>query len=485
MSAPVSRPRLAGLVLWISLAGCGAGPDVPAPPRPDLEGFDPASSERIEAAIAALESERENGSAWAELGMVYDSERLRLLALECYDVAERLEPRQPRWPYRSAVALARLGRTDEAIAAIERSLALEPEYPPSHYRLGLYRLGNGDLERAEAAFRTATELDSVYPGGWIGLARVHLQRDEDEAAIAILEQLAEREPDDTTVRQLLSNAYRQAGRTTEFEAQDVLTEEDVPVWNDPWELEARRFRRTPTMLLVGQAMSAGRPEEALDLLERARAEGVGPDETNLPAARAYLALERFDEAQAELDAALEREPRDTGALTVLASLHQNRARASAQGQESAEAAAAVIARGNRAALEVMTRVTELSPTFGGAWAARGVLEKALEEDEAALASLDQALHLGADVHAPRVQVLITLGRWSEVEETLEPYLEAHPEDGQGWAQLALARNRLGNLEGARTALERARAAGGPASLLRNVGAAIERKERRVGAEDGQ
>lgn len=459
MSAPVFRPRLAGLALWISLLGCGGGSDAPPPPRPALEGLDVAASQRIDEAVAKVEAERGSDRAWGELGMVYDSERLRTLALECFDVAARLGPRQPRWPYRSAVTLAKLGRTDEAVAAIERSLALEPGYPPSHYRLGLYRLESGDLGRAEAAFRKATELDSVYPGGWIGLARVHLQRDENEAAIEILERLARQEPDDTTVRQLRSNAYRQAGRETEFEPGEVLADEDVPVWNDPWELESRRFRRTPTMLLVGQALTAGRPEEALALLERARAEGASPEETTLHAANAHLALGRLDEAQAEIDGALRRQPKDVGALMVQVRIRQ------ARGDDGA-------------ALDVLRRVTELSPSYGGAWAARAGLEITLGDAEQALASVEQAVRYGVagdDVQALRLQALMTLGRWPEVQRALEPFLATHPDDGQAWAQLALARNKQDDVDGARAALERARANEAPAVLLRNVGEAIDRK----------
>lgn len=459
MSALAPRPRLAGLALVLALAGCGGGSDAPSPPRPAVAGLDVAASARIDEALARVEADRDDARAWGELGMVYDSERLRTLALECFDVAARLDPRQPRWPYRSAVTLAKLGRTDEAVAAIERALVLEPGYPPSHYRLGLYRLESGDLARAEASFERATELDSIYPGGWIGLARVHLQRDENEAAIEILERLAKQEPDDTTVRQLLSNAYRQAGRETEFAPGEVLADEDVPVWNDPWELEARQYRRTPTMLLVGQALTAGHPEEALALLERARAEGASPEETTLHAANAYLALGRLDEAQAEIDGALRRQPKDVGALMVLARVHQER-------------------QDDGAALEVLRRVTELSPSYGGAWAARSGLELSLGDAEAALASAEQAVRYGVagdDVQALRLQALMQLARWPEVQRVLEPLLAAHPDDGQAWAQLALARNKQDDVDGARAALERARTSGAPAPLLRNVGEAIERK----------
>src|SRR5688572_11025812 len=204
-----SMPRVAlpwiALVAWAGSA-CGTREvPIPAPPRPvNMAEFDLRAKERIEAVLAKLEGAPESGAAWAELGLVYAAERLRNLALECFSVAARLEPEQPKWPYRQAVTLAHLGSLAEAAQAMERSIALEPGYAPSHARLGDYRLSLGDLAGAEKAFARASELDSSYPGGWVGLARVALQRDESARAIEILARLAAEDPEDRTFRQLLA-----------------------------------------------------------------------------------------------------------------------------------------------------------------------------------------------------------------------------------------------------------------------------------------
>src|SRR5688572_26459790 len=91
---------LAGLAL-----ACGPGQsDVPAPPRPEnLAAFDARAVERIEAALARVGSEPQRAQVWVDLGLVYASERLKGLAVDCFRVAARLEPRQPKWPYREAV----------------------------------------------------------------------------------------------------------------------------------------------------------------------------------------------------------------------------------------------------------------------------------------------------------------------------------------------------------------------------------------------
>src|SRR5262245_19686720 len=136
------RVSCAGLAALLALASCG--PDGPEPPLPaGMEALDARVVARIEETRAKVLADPENADTWGELGMVYGSERLRAVALECFREAARLDPEQPRWPYRQAITLAQMGSGQEAIEAMLRSLALEPEYPPSHARLGSYRMDLG------------------------------------------------------------------------------------------------------------------------------------------------------------------------------------------------------------------------------------------------------------------------------------------------------------------------------------------------------
>src|SRR5262245_53627592 len=153
---------------------------------------------------------------------------------------------------------------------MERSIALESTYTPSHARLGNCRLALGDLDGAERDYRKATELDSTYPGGWVGLARVALQRDQNAEAIEILERLSREDPGDRTFLQLLASARQQAGGTAEIPTEQFLSENEIPVWNDPWELEVRAFRDKPAMLQIDRLLERGQMDEALALLEGER-----------------------------------------------------------------------------------------------------------------------------------------------------------------------------------------------------------------------
>ncbi len=458
--------------------GCrdGDAPSSLAPPLPgNLSELDPRVVQRIRPAHERVVAEPASARAWAELGLVYEAERLRNLALACFQEASARDPAEPRWPYREACTLSALGRPAEASSAIERSIALEPGYAPSHWRAGDYRLGLGELEAAERSFRRAIELDPAFPGGWYGLARLHLQRDESQAAVLVLEDLRRRQGEDGAILRLLAEAYRQVGRAEELgDAAALQVDEDGPVWNDPWELEARAYRQDPALLHVGEMIQDGRTEEAVQLLLDARRASGDPLAHALQLAEAYLELGRHSESEREVRALIESEPGNSGAHVLLSRLHQGRGEI-------------------EAALEELEIVTTLQPTYGGAFAAQGMLFYRQGDLERAAGALARALELGvsdAEVRYTLGQAQLTLNRWPDARSTFEALVALESENGDAWAGLAKARLKLRDLPGAESALERAlattvRQRGFVEQVREAVERARARRERReAGEPDG-
>ena len=461
-----ARLRRASALLAGLLSACGA--DLPEPPVPEnLEAFDPLASARILAAVGQVRADPSRGAAWADLATIYTSERLKGPAIECLAVAERLEPRQPRWPYRAAILLAQSGDLAQAIAAIERSLALEPTYPPSHARLGRYHLDLGELDAAERCFREAIELDSSYPGGWVGVVRVALQRDRASEAVEILERLAREDPDSRTFQQLLATARRQLDPAAPVPAQAVLADPSEPVWNDPWELETHAYSRVPNLQQVERLIGSGQAQEALALLAEERARGGDPDEIALLSATAQRELGHADEARRELAPLLERQPDNVRALLLLGRLED----------DAGDLAGSV---------EALERVNELQPGNGGVFATKAYQLTALGQHERALEAYRRARELGVKKYELRAALgssLMALQRWPEAIELFEGMLAERPEHGDAWLQLALARLRSGDLAAADGALARGRACGNAAPrLLESVRAALERAREREGAQ---
>lgn len=465
LGRPLARARVARS--WLTLVACaalGCGPGGSAerrlaPPLPEnLADLDPRVAERIARARAGIESDPDDAQAWGELGMVYGAERLRNLALVCFQEAALRDARQPRWPYREACTLAAMGRVAEAVGAIERSLALEPTYAPSHWRLGTYRLQLGDLDAAERAYQRAAELDTGFPGGWLGRARVHLQRDENDQALAILEELRAREPKDPIVLHLLAEAYRQVGRPSDIDDATVVEEESAPVWNDPWELEARSHREPPDMLRVGLLLREGQAEEALRLLREMRNEGADPRELTLRLAETHLQLGRFESAEREIRELLEDEPENSHAHMLLARILER------SGDFDG-------------ALAELERVTALQPGNAAALAAKGMALYGREDYPAAAAALRRALELGVgdtELRFTLGEAQLALRSWEEARATFEAVLAEAPAHGDAWMGLARARLKLGDLDGASQAIERAQQAGvSQRSLLKSVREIIE------------
>src|SRR4029077_18515771 len=154
-----------------------------------------------------------------------------------------VEPSEAKWWYRLAAVDSRLGRTGGAISPMRRGIERDPTYAPAFWHLGLWLLDQNQVEGAERAFSRSTEIHPAERAGWIGLARVYLQRDENARAAGLLERLVGAAPAEGYTLQLLGTAYRRLGRVDEAAAAMQVGAKGEPQWSDPWTDEMLAFRR--------------------------------------------------------------------------------------------------------------------------------------------------------------------------------------------------------------------------------------------------
>jgi tetratricopeptide (TPR) repeat protein len=88
----------------------------------------------------------------------------------------------------AAIALARDGKVDAAIASYEAILATAPGVPLVHYNLGAAYKKKGDFAKAEASMRKAVELDTGFIDGYVGLATLLAEAGKQDQAIEVVEQ---------------------------------------------------------------------------------------------------------------------------------------------------------------------------------------------------------------------------------------------------------------------------------------------------------
>ena len=119
----------------------------------------------------------------------------------------------------SAEVLARQGRHEEALAQIERALALAPNEPNTNLSKAKILNALGRAEEAEQAARLAMRVDPHYgPDTLSVLGRALLHQERYEEAAGFLHEAVQRQPDRTQDYVSLAVAYGYLGRPREAEA---------------------------------------------------------------------------------------------------------------------------------------------------------------------------------------------------------------------------------------------------------------------------
>ncbi len=93
-------------------------------------------------------------------------------ALYCYLDAIKTAPDYPRAQLNLASALEHLGRTNDAVNALQTALTLDPTYAPAHYNLGKLHASKRQYEAAERELRSVLRLDPAFVDAAIVLASV-------------------------------------------------------------------------------------------------------------------------------------------------------------------------------------------------------------------------------------------------------------------------------------------------------------------------
>jgi tetratricopeptide (TPR) repeat protein len=86
------------------------------------------------------------------------------------------------------------GQLEDAAAAFQRAVQMDPRLDRAWYGLGLALMRLGRLDEAAAALTQNTKLQPMSPYGWTQLARVHMNRQRPEEARKVILHLKRFEP---------------------------------------------------------------------------------------------------------------------------------------------------------------------------------------------------------------------------------------------------------------------------------------------------
>ncbi len=397
----------------------------------------------VDELVEAVRQRPDEPERRAALGMAYDANGLYEAAAQCYEQAAALQPTEPRYPYYLALARTSLGDLEGGLETLHRAQALDDTYVPAYLYRGSWLLDLGRVDEAELAFRRATELENENPAGWIGLARVHLGRQQGAAAVEILERWVRTHPH-PRIYQLLGLAYRQQGELDRArEAMSRAGSGSALGWPDPWNDRKKDYRVGVGVELdrAKALLEAGRLEEAIELYEELRAKGT-------------TGVSLFN----NLSLAYRESGRDRQALEVL----QDGVRSHPDYYPfRLMISAAYHADGDlENALVHLQRAIEIKPDESTPHERRAAILFQMSRKQEALAAFDSALTL--DPENPKLlfsaaALEFEFGNWTRAAERAEQAVRIDPSLGAAYLVLGMSQAELGELPAAARALDRAAA----------------------------
>jgi tetratricopeptide (TPR) repeat protein len=121
---------------------------------------------------------------WVELGYALELSHRYDEALEQYDRAADVAPRDPLGPLTGGLRAARWGEAELAEPRLAEALRREPRNAEAWHALGLVRVHRGDLDGAAIAYSSGLRADPQAIEDHVGLATIAVLRGDAAAALS-------------------------------------------------------------------------------------------------------------------------------------------------------------------------------------------------------------------------------------------------------------------------------------------------------------
>ena len=146
-----------------------------------------------------------------------EDETLKSAQIRLLQAAVARAPDDPRPRQRLTMLLCDEGRADEALASIKNRLATAPVDSAAWLELGWLHLGEGRYSDAEGAFARVDQ-ESLSPQALLGLGTALLRQEKWAAALTLLTEAAERDPDSQPAARRAGTCQLQLGDGEALEA---------------------------------------------------------------------------------------------------------------------------------------------------------------------------------------------------------------------------------------------------------------------------
>lgn len=420
----------------------------------------------------ALRSSGGAGHVHTALGLSHLGGGNQALAVEHLERALKKDPGQSRAGLMLAVIELRRGRAKAAVALAEAVAKREPSNPVAHNLLGAARTAAGDRDGARHAYEKAVQVSPGFYAARLNLARLESASGDYAAARTRLQGMLKQRPNSRDILFELALVEEGAGRTDEairlLEKARGTNRRNVATGLRLVDIYLR-LRQTDKALEVAREVETAAPEnlEALAALSRA-----------------YLAAGNEKLAQATLGRMARIAAFDAAwqARIAEAQLATGNAAAAVQSLERALSAQpdffpaqALMAqvelhRGEVAKADQRARaLVKRNPENPGAYRLLGDVALAAKNYPEAIEAYRRALakEETTDAAIRLYRAFIAAGSLASGNEFLETWLRARPVDPAGQRALAEGYLRAGDLAAARTRYEALVAGGGSEPVLLN------------------
>ncbi len=240
-------------------------PPTPTPiPPVQTAGLDEEVVEAITKARSAAQAAPLSAKAWGQLGLVLFAQDLYADSRAILAEAERLDPREPRWPYFRGLALV-VDYPEQGLAALEKAAVLEPRPFALRLRLAEQYLKLERFDQADAVLRALAAEAPEDARVLLGQGQVLVHRRQWREAVALLQKAAEHPTAQRAARLALADAYEGLNDPTAAEAERrrAAAAHDVP-WPDPILAEVGGLRAglQPRIEQALALMAAGQAQQA-------------------------------------------------------------------------------------------------------------------------------------------------------------------------------------------------------------------------------
>jgi tetratricopeptide (TPR) repeat protein len=251
-------------------------------------------------------------AALAEFTLLCHANGLLPEAAQGYQALMRLEPAEPRWPYLLSGIVAGYGRLEEALPLLQQATRLAPERVILWLRLGDTLLKTNRTEEAQAAYEEAQRRAPGEVHVLFALARCDLQAGRLTAARGRLQQAVAIDPKFPDAQSLLSVVFEQLGNpeAAAVARSRVKGDSHDAEGPDPWRDELADYIYKPYAIMVAAAgaLNEGRPQRAMQILDRALALAPADARLHRQKAKTMASMGDLAGARAEFQRAVELDP---------------------------------------------------------------------------------------------------------------------------------------------------------------------------------